>query len=501
MRGMAQQVRHALSLPCRRPMLPGVFTSYRSPSVHTFDAPYSPAIRYRDLLAISGQVAVDADGVLVGEGDIEAQARQAFRNIGGLLDAAGLTFRNVFFLRYYLVDMEDWPAVGRVRSEFLEPPVSGRCQPGSGPALPARVAHRDRSAGGFRGRRIDGMTADPVLAPRIETVPPVSPHALELFRDNLVWDNTLPWTSASNSPDIDRFLPRWHAVGVNYASVTMDVRAPIERVLAQIETTRRQVADRSEWLVLAASVPEIRAARAAGKLALGLNMQDTVAYGTAVDAVQRLYDLGVRQAGLAYNNRNFVGDGCAEPDNAGLSLLGRAMVAEMHRVGVLVDGSHAGHRTTMEAMEIGGAPFIFSHSNPFGVRPHYRNVRDDQLRACAATGGIVGINGVGYWCGDNDASTEAIFRCLDYTVELIGAEQVGLGFDYVYDLDQIIHWVRDAPLLWPAFEGEWMVKHNYAGPEQMVDLVQAMLDHGYPDEAIVGILGANWERLAAAAWR
>ena len=344
------------------------------------------------------------------------------------------------------------------------------------------------------------MDTEPVLKPRIETVPPVSERALALFANSLVWDNTLPWISVLNSPDIDRFLPRWHATGVNVVSLTMDVRAPMDRVVAQIGLTKRQARQRSDWVAIATSLAEIEAARAAGKLALVLNMQDTTGYGTNLDAIQTLADLGVKQAGLAYNNRNFVGDGCAEPANAGLSLFGRALVKELNRVGVIVDGSHAGRRTTLDAMELGERPFVFSHSNPVGVRPHYRNVTDEQIRACAATGGVIGINGVGYWCGDNDAPTDAIFRCLDYTVQLVGAEHVGLGWDYVYDLDQIIAWVRADPIAWPAFEGEWMVKHNYAGPEQMVELVQFMLDHGYPDDAIAGILGANWERIANAVW-
>jgi enamine deaminase RidA (YjgF/YER057c/UK114 family) len=99
-----------------------MFETIRSPSSHAFDSPYSPAIRYGDLVAISGQVAVDPHGNLVGPGDIEAQARQVFRNIEALLTEAGLTFRNVFFLRYYLVNMDDWPIVGRVREEFIQPP-------------------------------------------------------------------------------------------------------------------------------------------------------------------------------------------------------------------------------------------------------------------------------------------------------------------------------------------------------------------------------------------
>jgi len=342
---------------------------------------------------------------------------------------------------------------------------------------------------------------DPVLKPRIETVPPVSERAMNLFRTSLVWDNTLPWTMTGNAVDIDHILPRYHATGVNFISLTVDFRVPIERTIASIAQTNRQVRERSDYLVLASTIEGIRRAKDAGKLALGFNLQDTLPYGTNLDSVQLLYDLGVKQAVLAYNNRNLVGDGCAEPADAGLSLFGRALIREMNRVGVIVDGSHSGRRTTMEAMEIGQAPFVFSHAIPFAVRPHYRNISDEQIRACAATGGVIGINGVGYWIGDNDASTEAIFRALDYAVELVGSEHVGLGFDYVYDLDMIIKWVRADPIMWPAYEGEWMPKHNFAGPEQMVGLVQLMLDHGYQVAAITGILGANFERVAKAVWK
>lgn len=220
-----------------------------------------------------------------------------------------------------------------------------------------------------------------------------------------------------------------------------------------------------------------------------------------MDLIQVYYDLGVRQTLLAYNQKNLVADGCAEPANGGLSNFGRAVIKEMNRVGMLVDGTHTGHRSTMEAMEISEAPFIFSHSNPYAVRPHYRSIKDDQIKACAATGGVIGINGAGFWVGDMDASTEAIFRCLDYTVELVGPEHVGIGFDYIYDIDSLINFARQQRFVWPPFEGEEMVKHNYAGSEQMVELVQMMIDHGYPDDAIVGILGENFARVAAAVWK
>lgn len=339
------------------------------------------------------------------------------------------------------------------------------------------------------------MTIDPVLKPRIESVPDVSRVALELFRDSLVWDSILPWARGSNADHIDEILPRYRRVGVNFVSLTVGLRDGIDSTMRHLAWVKQQVAERSHWLSLAATAADVERARAAGKLAVGFNFQDSGPFEDRIEMVDVYRDLGIRQVGLAFNTRNFIGDGCAEQHDAGLSRYGLSAIRAMNRAGILVDGSHAGYRTTMQAMDASDAPFIFSHSNPFVIRPHYRNIKDDQIKACAATGGVIGINGVGFWVGDVNAPTEAIFRCLDHTVQLVGARHVGLGFDYIHDIQHLIRLLRTIPEVWPPYEGEEMVLHNYAGPEQMVELVQMMLDHGYAPEDVQLILGMNWARL------
>jgi len=341
------------------------------------------------------------------------------------------------------------------------------------------------------------------LKPRIETIPPHSDRTSRLMRDSVVVDALLPWSPTHNGDQFDRLLPRWRNAGVTALSLTMAYRGFDEftTVVEWIVRVRRQIAE-AQGMRLVGSVDEIRQCHAGGDLGLYFNFQDTLPIGRQLHLAQLFYDLGVRQVGLAYNLRNFVGDGGAEEANGGLSRFGRTLVAELNRVGIIVDGSHAGHRTTMEAMEITTKPFIFSHSNPFAVRPHYRSVQDDQMKAAAATGGTVGINGVGFWTGDIDATTESIFRCVDYAVGLIGDDHVHLGFDYIWDLDELFRWTGGgSSLLWPAYKGELMVKHNYAGPEQIVDLVEHMVRHGYGDAAIEKILGLNYLRVAQATWK
>jgi membrane dipeptidase len=245
---------------------------------------------------------------------------------------------------------------------------------------------------------------------------------------------------------------------------------------------------------------DILACHAEGKLGLSFNFQDALPFGRSLERVQEFYALGVRQVGLAYNIRNFAGDGCAEEDNAGLSRFGRQLVAELNRVGMIIDGTHVGIRTSLEAIAASSKPFVFSHSNPHAIRPHYRSVTDEQMKAAAASGGSVGINGVGFWTGDMDAGTESIFRCLDYAVSLIGDDHVHLGFDYIWDLDALFAWADRDSILWPPYRGERMVKHNYAGPEQIAELIDYMVRHGYPDASIKKILGGNYLRVAAANW-
>jgi membrane dipeptidase len=340
------------------------------------------------------------------------------------------------------------------------------------------------------------------LRPRIETIPEVSERTRRLMRDSVVVDALLPWSPRLNGDQFDLLLPRWRKAGVTCISLTMAYRGFDEftAVTDWTSRVRQQIAD-AEGMRLVESIADINSCHANGDLGLYFNFQDALPIGRQLHLAQLFYDLGVRQIGLAYNLRNFVGDGGAEEANGGLSRFGRALVAELNRVGIIVDGSHAGHRTTMDAMEITTKPFIFSHSNPHAVRPHYRSVQDDQMKAAAATGGTVGINGVGFWTGDIDATTESIFRCVDYAVQLIGDDHVHLGFDYIWDLDELFKWTGGgSSLLWPPYKGELMVKHNYAGPEQIVDLVEHMVQHGYRDSTIEKILGRNYLRVAAATW-
>lgn len=136
-----------------------------------------------------------------------------------------------------------------------------------------------------------------------------------------------------------------------------------------------------------------------------------------------------------------------------------------------------------------------------GVRSHERNVTDEQMRACAATSGVVCINGVGLFLGENDSSTAALVRAVDYAVNVVGPEHVGLGLDYVFDREELDAYLAALGETFPDRGG--YAAHGsmrFVSPLQLRELTAALLDLGYPEQAVRGILGENMLRVASSVW-
>src|SRR3990167_4523113 len=146
-----------------------------------------------------------------------------------------------------------------------------------------------------------------------------------------------------------------------------------------------------------------------------------------LDLVNVYAALGISSLTLAYNIKTNVGNGIIEEKDDGLSVFGEALIHEMNTHAMLVDGSHAGVNTVLAALKITKKPFIISHSGVYGVHAHPRNARDEQIKAVAKTGGIIGINGLGVLLGDPNASIAKYVDHIDYVVNLVGPEYVGIG--------------------------------------------------------------------------
>lgn len=315
----------------------------------------------------------------------------------------------------------------------------------------------------------------------------------------VVWDNHLCMPLRAD----DGFLPeleRCRASGMDVVSLNVGFGGMdwVEH-LKMLTYFRAWLARRPDRYVLVRTVDDIRAAKAAGKLAVTFDVEGMVPIEDDLDRVQLFYDLGVRWMLIAYNETNKIGGGCQDND-PGLSDLGRKVIDEMARVGMPLCLSHTGYRTAREALEYAKGPVIFSHSNPLALKDHPRNIPDDLIDGCARTGGVIGINGIGKFLGENDASTAAIVRHVDYVAARVGAAHVGLSLDYCFDQEELEEFVKANPDKFPPHLG-YGSNFSMAAPEQYPEIAEALVGLGYKEDDIAGILGGNWLRVAAQVWR
>ena len=320
------------------------------------------------------------------------------------------------------------------------------------------------------------------------------------IQDGVVWDNhaCLPLRSPDDAwlSAIDRH--RENGVDVVSLNVGYGEQGP-ERHLAALERFRAWYAARPELYVLARTAADIRAAKAEGKLAVVFDIEGMNALGGEPGRVADYYELGVRWMLIAYNHANPAGGGCLDEDQ-GLTEFGRAAIAEMERAGMLLCCSHTGWRTAMQAIEVSRAPVILSHSNAHALWPHPRNAPDGLMIACARTGGVVGINGIGPFLGEGPASALGMIRHIEYAIELVGEDHVSIGLDYSFDKASTrLYLAKMTPEARRKLrlEGELTM----APPETFPDIARLMTQRGHAPGVVRKVLGENLVRLAEQVWR
>jgi membrane dipeptidase len=327
----------------------------------------------------------------------------------------------------------------------------------------------------------------------------LSEAARRVYAEALVWDDHSGFMPGPEA-DLSQ-LRRWRACGISYLSINVGFDGfTWERTIKALALTRAWLEQHGEGFVLIDTADDILRAKAEGKLAVAFDIEGTRALDDDASMVSLYYRLGVRQMLFAYNLDNSTGGGCHDGDG-GLTAFGRAVIAEMNRVGMLVDVSHCSRRTSLEAIEASRAPVIFSHSNARALHPHGRNITDEQIRACAKTGGVIGINGIGLFLGDRKASSEAMVRHILHTADVAGAAaHVGIGLDYDWDRSWGAQTVEMK--YWPAGSG-YDEEHGYAHarPEQLPEVAELLLAQKLSEAEVKGILGGNFLRVAQQVWQ
>lgn len=332
-------------------------------------------------------------------------------------------------------------------------------------------------------------------------MPHAPPSRARLLIDALpVWDHHACMPLRPWDPSFLPQLARHKAAGFDAITVNIGFgeQGPEEH-LRMIAALRHWLLARPDEYLLLQAPDDIEHARATGRLAVGFDIEGANALGDQLSLVQLYYDLGVRWMLMAYNQSNRVGGGCQEEDG-GLTPFGRAVVAEMERVGMQVCVSHTGHRTVREVFDVATKPVIFSHSNCAALHPHPRNIPDELIRACAATGGVVGINGVGIFLGHNDISSQTYARHVDHVVQLVGADHVSVALDYVFDARELEEHIEKMRGTFPPGLG-YELGARFVPPEQLEEIVETLQAWGYSDADLAALLGGNLLRLARTVWK
>ena len=315
-------------------------------------------------------------------------------------------------------------------------------------------------------------------------------HARALHQQAIVIDAACPLVTPKGLPKV---LPALQQGGVTCVFATVASIEPARYALGALAAWYPRVRELRDAVALALHAADIEAAKRTGRLAVVFHFQGGAPLEYDPALVQAYARLGVRVIQLTYNERNPLGDGCTERVDAGLSKLGLEVIAEMNRLGLLVDLAHVGYRTSMDAIDACRAPLIISHANARAVHDSPRNVPDDLLRAVAGRGGVVGVCAFPAFLTGGAATIDHLIDQVEYLCRLIGPEHVGLGFDFSEETAEDYAYFRYDPRVYPT--PPWVYPEGIRGFDDTPNVTQRLVARGYADRDVVAILGGNFLRV------
>jgi microsomal dipeptidase-like Zn-dependent dipeptidase len=295
--------------------------------------------------------------------------------------------------------------------------------------------------------------------------------------------------------------------GVDAVHVTITYHETFRETVANIEQWNRWFERFPDLIFQGRSAADIDRARDTGRTAIFFGSQNPSCMEDDIGLVEILHTLGLRFMQLTYNNQSLLATGCYEDDDTGLTRMGRQVVAEMNRVGLVVDMSHSGERSTLEAIEHSSRPIAITHANPHMWHPALRNKSDTLLRALGETGGMLGFSIYPHHlAGGSACSLQSFCDMIVRTADLMGPKNIAIGTDLCQDQpDSIVEWMRVGRWTKAIDYGEgsadkpgfppmptWFQDNRHFGA-----IREGLAVAGMDAQGIDGVMGANWYRFYA----
>ena len=302
------------------------------------------------------------------------------------------------------------------------------------------------------------------------------------------------------------YLERVRQSGVNVQSITLSSpQASFEGVLKDMYGYYNLFKYHPDKVMQIKTVEDIETAKKTGKAGVIFSLQNSTAMGGDFYKWSIMAELGLKICQLTYMEPNLYGSGCLDKANGGLTYWGEQAVREMNRQGIVVDLSHVGERTSLEAIDYSDKPCIFSHSNSLTVCPSSnRNLTDEMIKNCAAKGGVICLNAHGFVCHKEvgvQGTLEDYMAHFEYLGELVGPDHMGIGTD-IYEYYTKQYWECKTKLL---YNSPWMFETVFNRDVQRVDqyinITRGLVALGFSDEDIRKILGESLIRVFKEVWK
>ena len=293
--------------------------------------------------------------------------------------------------------------------------------------------------------------------------------------------------------------------GITAANCTCSVWHNFSETMTNIAQWKSWFRDHDDLIVQIYRTEDISKAKSQNKVGIILGWQNTSGIDNDVNNLTLFRELGVRIMQLTYNSQNLVGSGCWESNDGGLSDFGRHVVDEMNRLGILVDLSHVGAKTSSDAIKHSSKPVAYTHCCPM-LKQHARNKTDKQLREIANAGGFVGFASYTPFLPKGEATTLGdCISALDYLINIVGEENAGIGTDWVQDQDiEFFNYLSsDKGRGRPTSTPHKKVPNMPIGLETLgnfSNFIPEMERAGWKETKIRRVLGENWLRFLDQVW-